>query len=269
MQQQVGHAPPEEELAPGVEDRLPDTLHDARQLVGADMGMGLVEDFGRCAVEHERLQRLVVVAALLAAREELAVGEGSGAALAEGVVGIGVDRAVAVDLRDVALAGRDVAPSLHNDGFQPQLDKPQGGKESRRPRSDDDDLGAAPDLGIVEMHGGGLRLAVDVELEREVHLDLPLPGVDRTFDHPGQRHVGTRHTGLTRRQRSVGFGFGSLTGSEHKSYQTGHDRTILCAKIAKKALPRPNSGCVLHFFVYLCDSQCGYGVIGSHVRLRI
>ena len=35
------------------------------------MRMGLVEDFGRRAVEDERLQRLVIVAALLAARKEL------------------------------------------------------------------------------------------------------------------------------------------------------------------------------------------------------
>ena len=93
------------EHAARIDDRLPDVLHDARQTVGADMRMRLVEYFGRRAVEHERLQRLVIVAALLAAREELAVGEGPGPALAESVVRIGIDGTVAVDLRDVDACG--------------------------------------------------------------------------------------------------------------------------------------------------------------------
>lgn len=55
------------------------------------MRMGLVKDFGRRAVEDERLQRLVIVAALLAARKELPVGEGPRTAFAESVVRIGID----------------------------------------------------------------------------------------------------------------------------------------------------------------------------------
>ena len=74
---QVRDAAFEAEHAARIDDRLPDVLHDARQTVGADMRMRLVEYFGRRAVEHERLQRLVIVAALLAAREELAVGRRS------------------------------------------------------------------------------------------------------------------------------------------------------------------------------------------------
>lgn len=83
------------------------------------MRMGLVKDFGRRAVEDKRLQRLVIVAALLAARKELPVGEGPRAALAEGVVRIGINIAVAVDLRDIDLAGRDVAAPFQNYGRRP------------------------------------------------------------------------------------------------------------------------------------------------------
>ena len=126
---EVGHPPLEEELPPGVENRLPDGPHDVGQAVGTDVGVRLVENRGVGAVEDQRLERLAVIAALLAAREELAVGEGPRAALAEGVVRIGVDRPVAVDLRDVALAGRDVAPALENHRTQPQLDEAQRGEE--------------------------------------------------------------------------------------------------------------------------------------------
>ena len=68
------------------------------------MRMGFVEDFGRGTMEHQRLQRLVVIAALLAAREEFAVRESPRTALAESVVRIGIDRPVAVDPRNVDLA---------------------------------------------------------------------------------------------------------------------------------------------------------------------
>ena len=66
---QIGDAAFEAEHTAGPDNRLPDTLHDARQLVGSDVGMGFEEDFGRRAVKHQRLQRLVVVAAFLAAGE--------------------------------------------------------------------------------------------------------------------------------------------------------------------------------------------------------
>ena len=55
-------------------------------------------------MEHQRLQRLVVIAALLATREKLAVRESPRTALAESVVRIGIDRPVAVDPRNVDLA---------------------------------------------------------------------------------------------------------------------------------------------------------------------
>ena len=79
------------------------------------MGMRLVENLLRSAVEDERLQRLVVIAALLAAREELAVGKRPRAAFAESVVRVGIDRTVAVDLRDVALALRNPFAAFEHD----------------------------------------------------------------------------------------------------------------------------------------------------------
>ena len=219
---QIGNAAPETEHAARSDNRLPDTLHDARQLVGSDVRMGLEENFGRRTVKHQRLQRLVVVAAFFAAGEELAVGKGPGSAFTEGVVRVGVHSAVAVDLRDVALAGRNVAPALQNHGPQAQFDQPQRREQPRRSRSHDHDLRASVDRRIVEMHRPGLRLAVDVHFERQVHLHLPLPGVDRPFHDPRQSNIGLRDTHAPRRLRGVKRRIGSLLRREYKGNMLRH-----------------------------------------------
>lgn len=74
---QVRHTAPETKYTARPDNRLPDMLHDARQFVGSDMGMRFEENFRRSAVKYQRLQRFVVVAAFLAAREKFAVGERS------------------------------------------------------------------------------------------------------------------------------------------------------------------------------------------------
>lgn len=208
----IRNAATEHELAARAKDRLPDILHDARQLVGSDMRMGFIEDFGRGAMEHQRLQRLVVIAALLATREKLAVRESPRAALAESVVRIGIDCPVAVDLRNVDLARRNVTAPLQDNGLQPQLDQPQRREKPSRARSHDYDLGMSRDIGIIEMHGCGLRLPVDIDLQRQVDLRLPLPGIDRAFDDPHQGNIVLRHPQTPRGKRSVILRVGSLTG---------------------------------------------------------
>ena len=176
----------------------------------------------RRAVEHERLQRLVVVAALLAAREELAVGEGPGPALAESVVRIGIDGTVAVDLRDIDLAGRDVAAPFQNYGPQAQLDQPQSGEKPSRTRPDDHHFGPPRDRRIVEMHGRRPGFAVCIDLQRQVHLGLPLPGVDRPFHDPRQRDVRLADAHATGCLRGVELRIGGLPGCEREGYLLRH-----------------------------------------------
>jgi len=62
------------------------------------------------------------------------------------------------------------------------------------------------------MHGCGLRLPVDIDLQRQVDLRLPLPGVDRAFDDPHQGNIVLRHTQTLRGKRSVILRVGSLAG---------------------------------------------------------
>ena len=244
-QQEVRHAAVEAKHPARIGDRPPDIADDIGQLVGADMGMGFAEDFGRGAVKDERLQRLVVIAALLAAREELAVGKGSRAALAESVVRVGIDGAVAVDPCDVALAGRDVAPPFENHGPQSQFDEPQGREQPRGARSDDDDLRPPLDRRIVEMHGAGLRLPIDIDFERQVHLHLPLPGVDRPLHDAHQRHIRLPDAHAPRCERRAVLRIGGLFRREDEGYLSGHKSAKLPTNVNKKSRIIPRPDCVL------------------------
>ena len=207
---QVGDSLSEQETAARREDCAADIRNDRRQLVRADVRMRLAEDLGVGAVEDERFERLAVVAAFLAAREELAVGEGAGAALAERIVRIGIDRSVAVDLGDVALAVGHGTAALQQHGAQPAFDEPQRGEEPRGPRPHHEHLRAPRNIGIVEMHGRGLRLAVGINLQREAHLGPAPACVDRAAHHAHQRHLVVAKPQTMRREGRIALRIGRL-----------------------------------------------------------
>ena len=89
------------------------------------MGVRLEQNIGHSTVIDKRLQRFVIVAALLRTSEKFAVRECSCAALTKGVVRVGVDLAIAVDLRDIAFASRHIASALQYYRLESQLDKSQ------------------------------------------------------------------------------------------------------------------------------------------------
>lgn len=84
------------------------------------MRMSVVENRLVGAVKAKHLERLAVVAPLFGAGIQLAVGISPGPALAESVVAVGIDLAVAIDPSDVALTGRDVLAALEHDGRNPR-----------------------------------------------------------------------------------------------------------------------------------------------------
>ena len=232
---QIGHPAAEHDLASGLNDRPADIADDARQAVGTDVRMGLVEDLGTGAVEYERAERLVVIAALLAACEQLSVGEGSGAALPEGVIRIGIDGPVAVDLGDVDLPGRDIAPPFEHHGPQPQLDQPQRGEQPRGSRSHDDHLGTARHRRIIEMHGGRQWFPVDIDLQGQVDLHLPAAGVDGAFDDPHERNIRLCDSQPPGGERRIDIRVGGLFGRERKGDILRHILKLSPTKINKKA----------------------------------
>lgn len=117
---QAGRTGPEDELAPGLLDRPADRRDDAGKAVGPDMRMSVVENRLVGAVKAKHLERLAVIAPLFGAGVQLAVGISPGPALAESVVAVGIDLAVAIDPSDVALTGRDVLAALEHDGRNPR-----------------------------------------------------------------------------------------------------------------------------------------------------
>ena len=85
------------------------------------------------------------------------------------------------------------------------------------------------------MHGCGQRLAIDIDLECQIDLDLPLAGVDRAFDYPHQRKVRLPDTQTPGRQGGVKSGIGSLLRSQDESDGLRHTTEKLQTKIDKKA----------------------------------
>ena len=68
----------------------------------------------------------------------------------------------------------------------------------------------------------GCEHAVDVHFERQIHLHLPLPGVDRPFHDPRQSNIGLRDTHAPRRLRGVKRRIGSLLRREYKGNMLRH-----------------------------------------------
>ena len=113
----------------------------------------------------------------------------------------------------------------------------QRGEESCGPRSYDHDLGATGYVGIVEMHGRGLRLAVDIDFEREVDFHLPLPGVDRSLDDARQGDLLLGDAQAACGQCDVCFRVGGLLGLQDKGETLRHvgaERLRNGTKVSKK-----------------------------------
>ena len=94
------------------------------------------------------------------------------------------------------------------------------------------------------MHRRGLRLAVGVHFERQVHLHLPLPGVDRPFHDPHQRNIGLADTQAPCRLRGVKRRIGSLLRREYKGNMLRHVQKITY-KSNQKSRIMARAGCVL------------------------
>ena len=106
------------------EDGFAHVLDDAGQFICTNVGMGIGEDAGAGAMLTEDAENLLSVAALLAAGVEFAVGVCACAALAKGVVALGVDALFGSDAGQVLLAVAHVLATLHHDGAQAQFDEP-------------------------------------------------------------------------------------------------------------------------------------------------
>ena len=169
--EQRGDARAEMYLAAACQNGLAHGLDYFRQFVGADVRVHVHEYVDGCAVLAEPLQHGVDRPALLAAGVELAVGIGAGAALAETVVAVGVDDALAADAGHVDAARVDVLAALQHHRAHAQRDEAQCGEKAGGACAHDDGLRS---IGRQPGKGGGcvqghLRVyLVDVDGQREV-----------------------------------------------------------------------------------------------------
>ena len=144
---------------------------DAREAIGADVGMGVGENIGGGPVLAEDAEDARHVAALLGAGVEFTVGECPGAPLAEGVVALGIDTARTGDGGNVLLAAVDIASALEHHGAHAQLDEAQGGKESCGAGTDHDGLRGLRNIAVAN---GGIGEFVGL---------LPHPNLHAEIDH--------------------------------------------------------------------------------------
>ena len=253
---QAGRTGPEDELAPGLLDRPADRRDDAGKAVGPDMRMSVVENRLVGAVKAKHLERLAVIAPLFGTGVQLAVGISPGPALAESVVAVGIDLAVAIDPSDVALTGRDVLAALEHDGPQPALDQPQCGEQPRRPRPDHHHGRPSPDERIVEPHRVGLPLMVDVHLDAQIDPDGTAPRVDRTPHDAHQRDARRIHPQVAGDQRKIVLHVRSLLRSENERKVERHIFNRITYQISPK---------LVHLFQ---NTPVGYEESGYHPDLQ-
>jgi hypothetical protein len=113
----VGDFGVEVDFAAVVDDGVAEGFDDVGEEIGADVGVGIGEDFFWGTVGDEDLVDGVDGAALGSAGVELAIGEGAGSALAEAVVTFLNDAALAEEGCEIEAAGAGIFSTLEDDGL--------------------------------------------------------------------------------------------------------------------------------------------------------
>ena len=191
LNEQGIHATVEMHLAAARDNLLAHPLDDARQTIGANMGMGIAEDVAGRSVLAKDAEDAVHVAALLRPRIEFAVGESPCAAFAEGVVALAVHHVFARNAGDVLTAFVDILAALEHDGAPAVLNQAQGSKQSARACADHNGCAAVRHVGIGdrrEIQFG--RLFAHIYIERQVNEYRALPCVNAAAAYAHLGHIG-------------------------------------------------------------------------------
>ena len=137
VQKKIDHLALEAIFAAQLFDGLAHAFHHRHQPEGADMGMGLGEDFLRRASLDELGQHLAAqIARILDLAVELAVGKSSGAAFAELDIGFRIENRAPPQAPGILGALAHHLAALQDDGPKAGLRQDQGGEKPARPRAD-------------------------------------------------------------------------------------------------------------------------------------
>ena len=132
LENQVGYTGVEMIFATAFNNRFAHTRNNGRQTVGADMGMDVDHDVGVGAMFDKETQHIAHIATLGGPSVELAVTVCSRTSLAEAPVAVGIHLLGSHQVDNVFLAFLDRFSALHDNRLHAQLQSLQGGKESGR-----------------------------------------------------------------------------------------------------------------------------------------
>ena len=124
-------------LAAAGADMVPDGGDDARELVGADVRMGFIEDALIRPELHQQAEDPVHITSFVGSCVELPVAVGAGPAFAETIVAVRVDGALPVEQGQVPPPFPDILPPLQKDGPDPKFQQLQGREQPGRSGADD------------------------------------------------------------------------------------------------------------------------------------
>ena len=133
---QAGKSGLKAHLAAQADDLPAQVANHCAQVIGADVGLGLVEDFLRCAHAVEGFQHLAA-ALILDAGVELAIGKGACAALAKLHVAGGVERSARPEGLHIRRTGIHIPAPFDHQRLQPRLRQAQRGEQARRAHAAD------------------------------------------------------------------------------------------------------------------------------------
>ena len=216
----VHHLVPKAQLATQRDDALAQTLHHLDQLEGANVRMGLVQNFGRGASLHQlghdfAAQKLRV--ADLA--PELAIGKRAGTTLAKLHIALRVQGVFAPQIPGVFGALAHHRAALQNNRPKTHLRQQQGGKHAARPKADhhraqrhlgrrlrDHAVGhvgrsANMRMGSVARQCGVLRVTSELHIDDIDRHHVGFAGVKAAFKNLQLRDVLHRDTQNPRRRR--------------------------------------------------------------------
>ena len=182
FKQQAGHLCLEMHLASAGKNRVAHILDHTRKPVCPDVGMGIGEDGGRCAMLAEDIENLVDRSAFLAARIELSVRISTGSALSEAVIRLRVYRLRFLYRGYVRFSVAYVLSTFEDYGTQPQLYEFQGGEQSGRAFTYHDDSRAVAHILVFGLHESViLWKLIDVDADFQVYIDVTVTCVNRPF----------------------------------------------------------------------------------------
>ena len=185
LYEQVGHARLEMNLSSAPEDGLSHIFYHPWQSVCADVWMCIRQDTFLGTVLYEYFQDTVGISPFLAACIEFAVAVRACAALAKGIVALGIHLLVGAYACHIFLPLSHILSALDDHGAQTQFDEAQCSKESSRTSSHHQHtslLAYIPVLNGAEEHLFGLFVQIDPY--GEVDIDVSLSGIYAPPQYP-------------------------------------------------------------------------------------